>query len=78
MLVTDDGTEHPDDASVERSGLYSPNYVADPQIKPDGVRMYVDCKGVIAPTMAVTFRQILREELLRAGITDATVRPDLG
>lgn len=78
MLVTEDGTEHQSDEAVEASGLYSPNYVADPEIRPDGVRLYVDCKGVIEPAMAETFRQILREELAAAGIDRATVRPDLG
>ena len=78
MLVTEDGIEHQSDDAVERSGLYSPNYVADPEMRPDGVRLYVDCKGVIEPAMAETFRQILREELAAAGIDRATVRPDLG
>jgi len=78
MLVTEDGIEQESYEAVERSGLYSPNYVADPEIRPDGVRLYVDCKGVIEPAMAETFRQILREELTAAGIDRATVRPDLG
>lgn len=76
MLVTEDGTEHESDGGVERSGLFSPNYVAEPQVLSDGVRLYVDCKGVIEPAMAMTFRHILREELVEAGVADASVRPD--
>lgn len=77
MLVTEDGREHPSDESVVASGLYSPNYVADPVVRPDGIRLYVDCKGVIAPPMAATFRQILADELAAAGVNDVVVQPDL-
>jgi hypothetical protein len=71
LLVDQTGVEHPDResavAAVE-AGLFTPNYVADPQVTEVGVEMYVDCKGVIAPPMADKLRQVLREELEAAGI----------
>ena len=81
MLVDDKGTEYPTQADVEKAeqrhvagDFYTPNYVADPKVVDDGIELYVDCKGVIPPPMGATFRRILREELQRAGITNATVR----
>lgn len=81
MLVDDKGTEHPTEVDVEKAeqrhvpgDFYTPNYVADPKVVDNGIELYVDCKGVIRPPMGATFRRILREELQRAGITNATVR----
>jgi hypothetical protein len=75
ILVTEDGTEHLTEESVFATGLYNPNYVADPKVRADGIEFYVDCKGVIEPPMAATFRRILREELEAARIVDARVTP---
>lgn len=81
MLVDDRGTEYATEADVEAAeqryvsgDFYTPNYVADPMVLDNGIQLYVDCKGVIPPPMGATFRRILREELRRAGITNATVR----
>ncbi len=80
MLVDEEGTEYATDESLYAGtlqggkSLYSPNYVADPRIVANGIELYVDCKGVIPPPMAATFRRILREELDRARIMNATVR----
>jgi hypothetical protein len=52
--------------------LYTPNYVSTPTQTPQGVRMYVACKGVIDPRMRVRFLQILDEELGTVG-GDVTV-----
>lgn len=77
MCVDETGREHPDDETAyeetEEEGLYTPNYVADPRITPRGVEGYVDCKGGIDPRMGEAFRRILREELERREITEATV-----
>ncbi|MGH9278997.1 MAG: hypothetical protein ACRD12_12940 [Acidimicrobiales bacterium] len=80
-LVDNRGTEYATEADVEAAeqryvsgDFYTPNYVAAPKVLDTGIELYVDCKGVIPPPMAATFRRILREELQRAGITDATVR----
>lgn len=40
-------------------------------MRPDGVRLYVDCKSAIEPPMRQTFLRILREELAVLG--DVTV-----
>jgi hypothetical protein len=81
MLVDDKGTEYATEEDVEAAEqryepgyFYTPNYVADPEVLPDGIRLYVDCKGVIPPAMARTFQKILREELTRSGIKNARVR----
>jgi hypothetical protein len=81
MLVDDKGAEYPTEAEVEKAeqlhvagGFYTPNYVAAPKVVDDGIELYVDCKGVIPPPMGATFQRILREELQRAGITNARVR----
>ncbi len=81
MLVDESGTEYPTEGDVEKAeqlhatgDFYTPNYVAEPKVRDDGIELYVDCKGVIPPPMGATFRRILREELERAGIRDATVR----
>ena len=71
MQVDQTGVEHADQAGVEAAldaGLYTPNYVSDPEVTPDGVELYVDCKGSIEEPMAQTFRKILRAELTSAGI----------
>ncbi|MCA1694476.1 MAG: hypothetical protein LC749_06985 [Actinobacteria bacterium] len=71
MLVDNRGTEYATEADVETAeqryasrDFYTPNYVAAPKVLDDGVELYVDCKGVIPPPMGVTFRKILREELV--------------
>ncbi|HUQ64028.1 MAG TPA: hypothetical protein VM121_09755 [Acidimicrobiales bacterium] len=80
MLVDEEGREYPTEESLAAGTLegprelYSPNYVADPKILDNGIELYVDCKGVIPPPMAATFRRIVREELVRARITNAKVR----
>ena len=76
MLVDERGTEYRDEAGLEsaaQADLYTPNYVSDPEVTPDGVELYVDCKGSIEEPMAATFRTILREELESAGVK-GTVR----
>jgi hypothetical protein len=73
MHVDETGVEH--GAEVEESPpvgadgevLYTPNYVSTPEVTPAGIRMYVDCKGVIEPAMRVTFLEILTQELALAG-----------
>ena len=81
MLVDEEGTEYADLDSLEAAalprGLYSPNYVADPRPVDGGIDLYVDCKGVIEPPMAVTFRRILREELERSEIRGAVTNAPL-
>jgi hypothetical protein len=75
MRVDETGVEHADEESAEaalESGLYTPNYVADPEITAAGVRVYVDCKGSIEDPMAEKLREILREELEAAAV-DARV-----
>jgi hypothetical protein len=69
MLVDEDGHEHADEdaAAAVRADLYTPNYVAEPKVTPDGVSGYVDCKGVIPEEMGATFRRIMREELESLG-----------
>lgn len=80
MLVDEEGTEYSTYEELEQGTLYgpkelySPNYVADPRILADGIELYVDCKGEVAPPMGATFRRIIREELERAGIRNAVVR----
>lgn len=81
LLVDNRGTEYGTEADVEAAELrlpagdfYTPNYVAEPKVVDGGIELYVDCKGVIPPAMAATFQKILRAELLRSGITKATVR----
>lgn len=80
MLVDNRGTEYATEADVEAAekrytigDFYTPNYVANPKVLDSGIELYVDCKGVIPPPMAATFRRILREELQRSGIRNATV-----
>jgi hypothetical protein len=81
MFVDNRGMEYMTEADVEAAeeryatgDFYTPNYVADPKVLDHGIELYVDCKGVIPPPMAATFRKILREELERSGITNATVK----
>lgn len=76
QCVDETGAEHPDIDAAEaayQSGLYTPNYCAQPAPHEDGVLGYVDCKGEIPDPMGETFRAILREEL-EAVVTDARVR----
>ena len=55
--------------------VYTPNYVSDVTVDENGSPgFYVDCKGAIEPPMAVRFRQILVEELMRHHVTSAHVR----
>ncbi|WP_406831176.1 hypothetical protein ABEG17_19560 [Pedococcus sp. KACC 23699] len=71
MMVDETGHEHTTEAQVEAAmahDLYTPNYTSDPEVTPDGVQLYVDCKGSIEEPMAETFRTILREELVRADV----------
>ena len=73
MLVDETGVEHPPGAwdvvphDEDGDELYTPNYVSDPEPVPGGLRLYVDCKGVIDPRMRARFLQILREELASLG-----------
>jgi hypothetical protein len=76
MLVDETGVEHPTPEAAEAAlaqGLYTPNYVADPLRTDLGIELYVDTKGWIPDPMRDTFRRILVEELIAAGVTDATV-----
>lgn len=71
MLVDETGVEHADSSAAEAafgSGLYTPNYVSDPEVTDAGVQLYLDCKGSIEDPMARTLRRILREELAAAGV----------
>ena len=69
MHVDETGVEH--GAEVEESPpvgsngdvLYTPNYVSTPTETSSGIRMYVDCKGVIDPRMRSRFLEILTKEL---------------
>lgn len=66
MRVDETGREHPDWEAAEAAmmqDLYTPNYVSDPEPTDAGLRVYVDCKGVVPDGMATTFHRILREEL---------------
>jgi hypothetical protein len=73
MLVDSRGVEYPTWELFNEIGgdYYSPNYVSDPIVRPDGVRLYVDCKGGIEDAMRERFLVVLREEL--AGFADARV-----
>lgn len=72
MNVGDDGREYEDVAALE---VYTPNYVSDVTVDDKGnPGFYIDCKGGIEPPMAARFREILVEELTRAGISSAHVR----
>lgn len=71
MLVDETGEEHADSEGAEAAlmaGLYTPNYVSEPEITEVGVELYLDCKGSIEDPMARTLRRILREELEAAGV----------
>jgi hypothetical protein len=58
--------------------IYTPNYVSAVTVDESGnPGFYIDCKGAIEPRMAYRFRQILVQELERAGVSSARVRvPD--
>jgi hypothetical protein len=42
-------------------------------VGPVGLQLHLDCRSVITPPMAVTFRRILAEELERSGFDDVHV-----
>jgi hypothetical protein len=76
MLVDETGVEHPPGTDVEEliaQDLYTPNFVGEPDPTRMGVRLYVDCKGQFGAGVSATFRRIVREELERAGVAEATV-----
>jgi hypothetical protein len=75
--VGDDGVEFPDEAAMSVAGdtVYTPNYVGDPVVRSDGVCIYLDTKGESAPPMLTTMVRVITEELQRAGVTQATIRP---
>ena len=71
MRVDETGEEHFSDESATAAyvaGLYTPNYVSDPEVTRRGVELYLDCKGAIEDAMAVRLRTILRQELEAAGV----------
>lgn len=77
MLVGEDGREYREDELGGGGGVdvYTPNYVSDVTFDEGGrPGFYIDCKGAIEPEMAAQFRQVLREELQRHGVTSAHVR----
>jgi len=51
----------------------SPSFVGDPSPTSSGVQLDVDCKAELEEAVGATFRRIVREELERAGVVDATV-----
>ena len=69
MHVDETGVEHGPEVEESPPGdsngdvLYTPNYVSTPTETSSGIRMYVDCKGVIDPRMRARFLEILTEEL---------------
>jgi hypothetical protein len=70
LRVDEEGVEHTD-ATMDQAyaaGLYTPNYVSDPEVTDAGVEMYLDCKGSIEDPMAETLRKVLREELEASGV----------
>jgi hypothetical protein len=73
MGTGDDGVEYDDiDVAYERR-IYTPNYTSEPQVTEFGIEFYVDCKSVITDPMRTTFRRILDEEVLAAGIDEARI-----
>jgi hypothetical protein len=71
MRVDETGVEHPDLVSTEAAGmagLYTPNYVSEPEVTDAGVQMYLDCKGAIPDPTAHKLRQILKETLERVDV----------
>lgn len=78
-LVDETGREHPSADAVEvayTEGLYTPNFVSDAIEDEAGVRLFADVKGEDLPPIAGRWRQILRDELPRAGVTRAHVIPE--
>jgi hypothetical protein len=75
--VGDDGVELPDEAAMSAAGdmVYTPNYVGDPMVRSAGVCLYLDTKGESAPPMLTTMVGVIIEELQRAGVTQAAIRP---
>jgi hypothetical protein len=74
IRVDETGFEHPTWEAMVSAGdeFYTPNYVSDPEIRPSGIEVYVDCKGEIAQPMRDRFVRILEEEL--ADLERAQVR----
>jgi hypothetical protein len=73
LHVDETGVEHGPEVEesppVDAQGevLYTPNYVSTPKETSTGIRLYVDCKGVIDPRMRERFLEILSEELGTVG-----------
>lgn len=75
MSVGEDGLEYADVEKAYMQDIYTPNWVADVEVDDRGAAgFYIDCKGAIETPMAEKFKQILAEELVRAGIERAHVR----
>jgi hypothetical protein len=82
MAVGADGAEYRTDeerwaaeAADSEGRFYTPNFVSPVQPHPDGPWLWLDCKDATMPLMARTMLRILVQELHRAGVGDALVRP---
>jgi hypothetical protein len=75
MWLTDEaGVEHPDAESAYSGGVYAPpSEVVGPDVTAAGILCSVDCQSAITSEQAAVFRDILRDELQRGGVS-GTVR----
>ena len=75
MWLTDEaGVEHPDADSAYSGGVYAPpSEVVGPDVTAAGILCSVDCQSAITAEQAAVFRDILRDELQRGGVS-GTVR----
>jgi len=74
MRVNELGQEYTEEEYAADDGdLYTPNWVSDVDEVAGGCKLYVDCKGDIPPPMRARFIEILQNELVQQGVTDAEV-----
>ena len=57
---------------------YTPNYVGDVEVLPDGALIYVDTKSMLFPPMARTMMRLIIAELERTGTSARIARLDPG
>ncbi|QCX26192.1 hypothetical protein FC770_02175 [Nocardioides jishulii] len=74
-FVGDNGRVYEDVVDAEMEDVYTPDWFSEVKVDERGdAGFYIDCNGAIEDPMAARFKEILVEELVRAGIERAHVR----